>query len=270
VIKKLYPESALEAYRKRFVAIANEEVERAPTMLMMRDVAIAKAKGKGEMAITKIQDWQDDEVLFQYVTDPHIVEYIEAIVGPNFKSIHTMLINKPPDVGVGSSRHPLHQDLWYFPFRPSDRICASWTAMQKITRANGCLCVDPGTHIPGILHMHEYPKDGIVNKAYHGIQGMTEADTISLLHLEMEPGDTVFFHPLLVHGSGRNLTNGFRKAISAHYASTDCGFVPLGGDIPAEMRDEFEAGAFKRGFKITWEEFWKLKMRLVHGKEGTL
>ena len=31
------------------------------------------------------------------------------------------------------------------------------------------------------------------------------------VHLEMGPGDTVFFHPLLIHGSGMNRTNGFRK-----------------------------------------------------------
>ena len=38
----------------------------------------------------------------------------------------------------------------------------------------------------------------------------------------MEPGDTVFFHPILLHGSGRNKTQGFRRAISAHFASTEC------------------------------------------------
>lgn len=27
----------------------------------------------------------------------------------------------------------------------------------------------------------------------------------------MEKGDTVFFHPLLIHGSGINKTSGFRK-----------------------------------------------------------
>lgn len=31
------------------------------------------------------------------------------------------------------------------------------------------------------------------------------------VHLEMQAGDTVFFHPLLIHGSGTNRTNGFRK-----------------------------------------------------------
>ena len=44
---------------------------------------------------------------------------------------------------------------------------------------------------------------------YHGVR---DFDPSSLrVHLEMGPGDTVFFHPLLIHGSGMNRTNGFRK-----------------------------------------------------------
>ena len=44
---------------------------------------------------------------------------------------------------------------------------------------------------------------------YHGIKDC-DSD-IPLLHLEMNAGDTVFFHPLLIHGSGANTTNRFRK-----------------------------------------------------------
>jgi phytanoyl-CoA hydroxylase len=93
---------------------------------------------KGEEFITKVQSFQDDEVLFQYCKHPNVAKYVEGIVGPSFASIHTMLINKPPDLGIGSSRHPLHQDLWYFPYRPPQKICAAWTAMQKVFVF--CLC----------------------------------------------------------------------------------------------------------------------------------
>ena len=45
---------------------------------------------------------------------------------------------------------------------------------------------------------------------YHGIQNYDPSQP--RLHLPMEAGDTVFFHPLLIHGSGMNRTEGFRKA----------------------------------------------------------
>ena len=47
-------------------------------------------------------------------------------------------------------------------------------------------------------------------------------DTEARVHVEMAPGDTLLFHPLLLHGSGHNRTQGFRRAISTHYASADC------------------------------------------------
>jgi Phytanoyl-CoA dioxygenase (PhyH) len=59
--------------------------------------------------------------------------------------------------GTLTSRHPMHQDLYYFPFRPADRVVCAWTAMQKIDRSNGCLVVIPGTHTSELME-HDYPK----------------------------------------------------------------------------------------------------------------
>lgn len=58
-----------------------------------------------------------------------------------------------------------------------------------------------GTHREETLYQHEYPEweDG-VNKMYHGVRGM---DNKPKVELHMEKGDTVFFHPLMVHGSGK-------------------------------------------------------------------
>lgn len=41
------------------------------------------------------------------------------------------------------------------------------------------------------------------------------------VNLEMQTGDTVFFHPLLIHGSGVNKSKRTRRAISCHYATVD-------------------------------------------------
>lgn len=60
-------------------------------------------------------------------------------------------------LGKKTSRHPMHQDLHYFPFRPADRIVCSWTAMEKVHRENGCLVVLPGSH-HGTLQEHDYPE----------------------------------------------------------------------------------------------------------------
>jgi ectoine hydroxylase-related dioxygenase (phytanoyl-CoA dioxygenase family) len=43
-----------------------------------------------------------------------------------------------------------------------------------------------------------------VNKGFHGIEGY---DQYQKEYLNMEPGDTVLFHSLLIHGSGPNMSN---------------------------------------------------------------
>jgi len=273
VVKALVPEKDLDRYRKRFLEISGGS-DRPPNMIVMRDIALAKAnpsgKAMGESNITKLQNLQDDEDLFHFCKHPAILPYVCSIVGPNVKSVHTMLINKPADHGFGSSRHPPHQDLWYFPFRPARRIVCAWTAMQKIDKVNGCLFVKPGSH-HGPLYRHEYPRDGVVNRAYHGIQNQaSEEDGKKLLHCEMEAGDTIFFHPLLIHGSGRNNSSGFRKAISCHYAASDCHYIQMDGTIQAEIAKEVEEMAKVRGLDVAFEDIWRYTARLVAGKEGTL
>ena len=61
---------------------------------------------------------------------------LKFFCGENIKSVHTMLLNKPPYMSK-TSRHPLHQDLAYFPFRYKDQIVAFWTAVEDIDRENG-------------------------------------------------------------------------------------------------------------------------------------
>lgn len=275
LVKNLVPMPDLDTYREHFVSVANGDTERAFGMTVMRDIALAKQRDvKGEQFITKVQDFNADEVFFSYNAHPAITPYVSDIIGSDLRAMHTMLINKPPDLGMGSSRHPPHQDLWYFPFRPAEKVVCSWTAMQKINRQNGCLFVVPGTHV-GELLKHGYPNDGVVNKAYHGIHGLTEKDTETMVHVEMEPGDTLFFHPLLIHGSGRNNSGGYRKAISCHYAnSTACEYIDVTGSMQEELADEIMAMMEKRtgqsAKEIRYADLWRMKSRQVLGDEGKL
>jgi len=219
VARSLLPASELAVWNERFEAIVEGRVAPAKRTLVMRDVMVVRGAVRPEReveAIAKIQDFENDPVLDGYNRHELVLDCVEQIIGPDIQSIHCMLINKPPGV---DGRHPLHQDLVYFPFRPADRIVASWTALQPVTRENGCLVVVPGTH-RGALLEHEDVDWEYVNSGYWGVKGV--GDDADRVHLEMEPGDTVFFHPVILHGSGRNRTEGFRRAISCHYASTRC------------------------------------------------
>ncbi|KAM8908533.1 phytanoyl-CoA dioxygenase, peroxisomal [Spinachia spinachia] len=271
LIKNLVSDEDINRFRKEFERVCRGEVK-IPGMVVMRDVAIVKSEFvPDQKAVSKLQDFQEDPELFRYCSLPQILKYVECFTGPNIMAMHTMLINKPPDAGKKTSRHPMHQDLHYFPFRPADRIVCSWTAMERVDRKNGCLVVLPETHT-STLREHDYPEwEGGVNKMYHGVRGYDP--TLPGVHLEMEKGDTVFFHPLLIHGSGMNQTKGFRKAISCHYASSDCYYIDVKGttqeNIEKEVK-EIAAMKYNLGDEITLKDTWAFKARLVQGERTSL
>ncbi|NQZ98742.1 MAG: phytanoyl-CoA dioxygenase family protein [Myxococcales bacterium] len=219
VARGLLDAADLERWTERLADIVDGRVEPSEGMLVMKDVMVVKGHVQPNSkleAIAKIQDYERDPVLDTYTTHPSVLDCVERFVGRDVMTIHTMLINKPPNV---DGRHPLHQDLLYFPFRPADKIVASWTALQPVTREMGCLVVVPGSHRGGLLQ-HENPDWEHLNAGYFGARNVDD-ELEKRVHLEMDPGDTAFFHPMLLHGSGRNRTQGFRRAISAHYSSVD-------------------------------------------------
>ena len=63
--------------------------------------------------------------------------------------------------------------------------------MERITPANGCLIVLPGTH-KGVLHQHDYPDwEKGVNKMYHGVKGFEDHP---IVELPMEKGIFKFIY----------------------------------------------------------------------------
>lgn len=243
LLRALFTEAELAPWLERLEALIRGDAPRAEGMVMMRDVMIVKGAvkpGSAAEALAKIQDFDRDPVLRTYTEHPKLLAEVAPITGENIVSIHNMLINKPPGV---DGRHPFHQDLLYFPFRPAERIVASWTALEHVNRENGCLAVVPGTQ-RGELLRHENPDWEFLNPGYFGAVGVgPDTDRV---HLEMEPGDTVFFHPLLLHGSGRNRSRRFRRAISSHYAAAECAYLP-GVDRSGRRRYRLIRGAVPPG-----------------------
>ncbi len=266
LVRGLLSKEKVDLYNRRFTDIANGIVPKKPFMILMKDITIAKKNLNGDAHITKLQEFQNDEVMFGYSREPGILDYVKAIIGEDVSAIHTMYINKPPDTGMGTSVHPSHQDLFYFPFRPNEYLVGIWTATQNVNMQNGCLYVLPGSHKSGTLRKHTYPKDGPVNKGYLGIHHLTKEEEEKFIYLEMQPGDTLFFNTLLIHGSGPNLSTSTRKACSTHYASANCEIIDVTGTMQETLAREVEAWAVEKlGMPkgITFKEIWLAKSKKV-------
>lgn len=208
-------------YDARFLDLAAGRAKAPPALVIMRDIMVIKGAARPANAVegvNKLFHFQCDPTLFNYVKDPAVLDVAGQLVGQprgELGVIATNVFNKPPGV---DSRHPMHQDLRYFRLRPAQGIVGVWTALSACERESGCLAVVPGSQ-QGPLLRHDAPDWEYVNHAFLGVEG---AASMRRIHIEMQPGDTLFFHPLLIHGSGQNRSGHCRRAISAHFAAARC------------------------------------------------
>jgi phytanoyl-CoA hydroxylase len=218
LIPGLFEPRDIERWEARFLDLVLGRVPPPKSTIIMRDVMIARGvvvPATTLHGVNKLLSFEDDPVLFEYALDGRLIAAVQALIGDELDTISTNVFNKPPGV---DGRHPIHQDLRYFTLRPADGIIACWTAISRCSRENGCLAVIPGSH-KGELLRHGKPDWEHVN---FGFDAAETSDLDRREHVEMEPGDTLLFHPLLLHGSGKNRSSGFRRAICTHYASSQC------------------------------------------------
>jgi phytanoyl-CoA hydroxylase len=226
VVSNLFSDAELDSWHDRVRALARGEADPPKNMVLVRDVEVAKgakAFEDPEQYVCKINFFEHDPVLMEYGRNARLLDAIEDLLGDDITFVNSMCITKPPEV---DARHPLHQDLLYFGFRPADAMLGTWTALEPVTRENGCLAVLPGSH-KGELLEHDLPDWDYVNAGFLGAKGFDASERV---HLPMNRGDTLLFHSLLIHGSGTNRTEGFRRIISSHFARTGCDDLWKGKD----------------------------------------
>jgi len=208
----------VDRFNQRFVDLVTGTASLSEGMKIMQDVMVVKGAVKPATpahGVNKLLCLEEDPVLFEFAQRPELVGAVQSLLGSELYSISSNVFNKPTGV---DGRHPLHQDLRYFKLRPAYQIIGVWTALLPAPREAGCLAVIPGSHKQDLL-AHESPDWDYVN---YGFFGLNDVDLEARVHVEMEPGDTLLFHPLLIHGSGRNRSSDFRRAISVHYAAGSC------------------------------------------------
>ncbi|MFF0345909.1 phytanoyl-CoA dioxygenase family protein [Kribbella sp. NPDC004875] len=149
-----------------------------------------------------------DDASLQWLTDPRIDEVMTALLGRSPYAVQTMVYFKPP----GSRGQALHQDNFYLKADPGTCV-AAWMALDRVDEANGCLEVVPGSHRWPILCTEK--ADTTVSFTDVTVPLPSNGSAVPI---EMEPGDVLFFHGALVHGSNPNVTTDrFRRALIGHY-----------------------------------------------------
>ena len=115
-----------------------------------------------------------------------------------------------------SNRTRWHNDQPYWPVRGWP-VMSFWVALDPVTKETGAVEFIPGSHRWGHWFQPENFAPG-VSKSYEQNPDFvkmpdieTERDQHKIVSWDMEPGDVLAFHALVVHGSGGNHSNTIRR-----------------------------------------------------------
>jgi ectoine hydroxylase-related dioxygenase (phytanoyl-CoA dioxygenase family) len=155
------------------------------------------------------------EVIHRTIAHPRLVPALTGVIGPNVKSMQTMLFIK----SEGKPGQAWHQDEHFIPTRDRS-LTAAWIALDDATVENGCLWVMPGSHKRGVIYPDRLQDDvrfDCTAEAY-GFP-YTDDDAVPVA---IPAGSTLFFNGYLLHRSLENSgRHGYRRALVHHYMSAE-------------------------------------------------
>jgi len=155
-----------------------------------------------------------DGFSLQMMKHPVVRGALAQLLGDEAVGVQSMYFYKEP----GSPGQAAHQDYYYIRNEPNT-LTAAWIAMERVDVENGCLWAIPGSHKLGLL-----PHGKVKNLDEH--EAWTDetegVDLSQEIPLEMDKGDIVIFHNLLIHSSLRNKTKDrWRRSYVCHYIRHD-------------------------------------------------
>lgn len=142
-----------------------------------------------------------------------------ALIGDDAALDYDQHLSKRP--GSEGAIFAWHQDLGYWPAGTPDTRTATFSlALDSATLANGCLQVVPGSHLEDALRPHRPVLGG-----ESGLRDETHALSVELgpddelIPLEVERGDVTVHNERIIHGSGGNRTEGWRRTYVVAFRS---------------------------------------------------
>lgn len=128
------------------------------------------------------------------------------LLGGAVRFWHDQLFCKPAQHGGVVA---WHQDYSYWTRTQPMAHLTCWIGLDDATRDNGCLQYVPGSHRWQLL-----PVTGLAGDM-HAIQSVLSPEqqaAFKPVAIELRRGECAFHHPLMVHGSYENRTDGPRRA----------------------------------------------------------
>ena len=149
--------------------------------------------------------------IWDVVTHPKILDYVEDVLGPNFVCWGTHYFCKLPH---DEKSVPWHQDASYWPLTPS-KTATVWLAIDDADVTNSAMKVISGSHRYGHLDFttatHE--EQVVLNQKVTDAEGYGAVEYIAL-----KAGQISLHSDLLIHGSDPNHSDRQRCGLTIRYA----------------------------------------------------
>lgn len=144
-----------------------------------------------------------------------IVETVNALMEGESSvcHFHSKLMQKQPKTG---GAWEWHQDYGYWyknEFLFPEQMCSVMVALTEANKANGCLQVISGSHKMGRIE-HGFSGEQVGASMRYVDLALNE---LHLVYVELKPGDTLFFHPNILHRSEANLSDKPRWSLISVY-----------------------------------------------------
>lgn len=153
-----------------------------------------------------IQMHKWDTLSDQWSSHPQILAAVKTLMNDEPMLNQTMLYFKPPQ----SRGQALHQDAQYITLDP---LIGVWIPLDTSDQDVGQMVVGPGSHKYGLYHVEKAD----TNISFTNVQTLLPKNA-DIVGLDMNPGDVLFFHGRIIHGSYANVTQDrWRRTFICHY-----------------------------------------------------
>ena len=210
--------------------LKQEEVKKLYAIAIEDEVISKKSFDRGDSSglRTKLALWYSlgDDAYSLVARSKRIVEGANLLLGGEPAHFHSKLMQKEPKVG---GAWEWHQDYgyWYRDGFLYPQMLSVLTALSPATKENGCLQVLKGSHLVGRIE-HGFSGEQVGANQERVDELMKK---LELVFVEMEAGDTLFFHCNTLHRSDANLSDAPRwSLISAYNLITN---KPFKGNYPS-------------------------------------
>ena len=150
--------------------------------------------------------------IYDIVTEPRILDYVQDLLGPDFVCWGAHFFCKMPG---DPKAVPWHQDASYWPFDQS-RTVTVWLAINDADAGNAAMEFIPGTHRLGHLKFNEAKRPAVLNQEIENATqyGQPVVD-------ELEAGEISLHADMLAHGSKPNFSDRQRGGLTIRYCPVE-------------------------------------------------